>query len=610
MKNTWVMMAACLMGGLSVQAKGVKICFEAETAERCEAPMAVVSNGIEGASGAYLEIPEGAGNPPKLEAGKAVFTVEVPEDGLFTLWCRVWWEGECSNSFNVTVDQVPGLAHHPAAQTREGQAHAHLPQPRGRRAARPGSAQRGQALRAGRDRTRGNAPMTLPRLHTPLRTAFRWGALLTLCAAPTQWTLIQNPRLGPADVLLAVTAGLWGLDILLTRDWRRLRAARPHWTHLLFVLCAGAAVFAAADKKEAVKELIQLIEYFIVGAMVFAEMLKDKGKRINEDSETGVEKRFPFILYPLAFILLLAAVQYFSPDGHPTIRLFAEKKTLDIIVNVLSGWESPLLVGGTFGNRNVLGGFLALALPLCFWSILRPSEKSSRMNTDEHGFCSSIRVHPCPSVVPRILCLALLLLGFTVNLSGASYWAVAGAIAAMAAARGAKWFIPVAAALVLWQGLVLPHLPRENDLCHYESVALYDDAGQPTRRYPEWQAAASMILTHPWLGVGPGNYQKRVGQYYGQVPNATGPAEPDIQNLYLVLGASCGLPALLAFLAVLSTALVAAVKAGRPGAAGAVAAFALTAVWHPLLVRGIGLPLVFVLALSRHMAQEKAKDGR
>ena len=71
--------------------------------------MALVTNGIEGASGAYLEIPEGAGNPPKVTAGKAVFSFEVPEDGQFTLWCRVWWEGECSNSFTVTVDDQPGF---------------------------------------------------------------------------------------------------------------------------------------------------------------------------------------------------------------------------------------------------------------------------------------------------------------------------------------------------------------------------------------------------------------------------------------------------------------------------------------------------------------------
>jgi len=100
--------------GLSVtlcnaRAAGVKICFEAESSGHLEAPMAAVSNGIAGASGAYLEIPEGAGNPPKLNAGKAAFTLDVPADGAFTLWCRVWWEGECSNSFTVTADDQPAF---------------------------------------------------------------------------------------------------------------------------------------------------------------------------------------------------------------------------------------------------------------------------------------------------------------------------------------------------------------------------------------------------------------------------------------------------------------------------------------------------------------------
>jgi hypothetical protein len=123
-----------------------------------------------------------------------------------------------------------------------------------------------------------------------------------------------------------------------------------------------------------------------------------------------------------------------------------------------------------------------------------------------------------------------------------------------------------------------------------------------------------MTLTHPWTGVGLGNYQKHIGQYYAQVPRRTGPAEPDTQNLYLVLASSLGLPGLLAFLAVLAYAASAALRgaAGAApedrrwqawGVAGALGAFAITAVWHPLLVRGIGLPLVFLLALARSVGQ-------
>ena len=102
-------LAVCVLGTYVTQAAGAKICFEAEGSSALELPMAIATNGVAGASGAYLEIPEGAGNPPKVLAGKASFTFDVPDDGLFTLWCRVWWEGECSNSFTVNVDDQPAF---------------------------------------------------------------------------------------------------------------------------------------------------------------------------------------------------------------------------------------------------------------------------------------------------------------------------------------------------------------------------------------------------------------------------------------------------------------------------------------------------------------------
>ena len=80
-----------------------------------EAPLVVVSKDavpagstyVRGASqGKYLEIPEKAGNPPKLEKGFARFEIELPADGAYILWARVWWEGECSNSFMVQIDDA------------------------------------------------------------------------------------------------------------------------------------------------------------------------------------------------------------------------------------------------------------------------------------------------------------------------------------------------------------------------------------------------------------------------------------------------------------------------------------------------------------------------
>jgi O-antigen ligase len=401
--------------------------------------------------------------------------------------------------------------------------------------------------------------MTQQRLHTLLTSFFRFGVLITLCVAPIQWSFEPRPKvhLSPADLCLALTAGVWLLDTFVTRDWNRFLRLPP-WPNLLFVIFASASALTAPDKAAAVKDLIQYAEYFVVGSMLFATFLRD--------DERAIRQALTLLAGVTALILGISLIHYFT-SGTPN-----------------------LLVRGTFGNRNVLGGFLALALPLCFSGVL------------------AVR-----SFLQRAALMTLLFAGFLVNLSGASYFAVAVLIAGLSAARGPRLFIPVAAIMLLWQAYVLPRLPRENDLAHFQSVALYDGSGGVERRYPDWQAAYSMTLTHPWLGVGLGNYQKHVGQYYDNVPRQTGPSEPDIQNLYLVLAASAGVPALLAFLAMLFIAVRSAVAlphrtALASGVAGSLCAFGLVAVWHPLLVRGIGLPLVFLLALAHHLAELTPHD--
>lgn len=409
--------------------------------------------------------------------------------------------------------------------------------------------------------------MTVSRLHRALAALFQAGVLVTLFIAPTQWALEVRPKfyLSPADLALALTAGVWLLDLLATRDWRRLAAALPSWPSLLFVALCAASAAVAPYKALAVKDLVQYAEYFLVGHLLFADFLRS-GPR-------ACRRALAVLCAATAVALILAVVQYADASA------------------------DALHVRGTFGNRNVLGGYLALALPLLFSVAL-----SARLGW------------------PLRLALALLCAaGLTVTLSGAAYFAAVVAIACLAASRGARVFVPVAAALVVWQALVLPRLPRENDLVHFQSVALYSDSGSVERRYPDWQAAYSMALTHPWLGVGLGNYQKHVGQYYDNIPRQTGPSEPDIQNLYLVLAASAGFPALLAFIALLASASRAArdaSSAGRGfeaaaarGSEAALAAFAFTAAWHPLLVRGIGLPLVFILALAHHLSRDEANEA-
>lgn len=110
-----IALSAIVLPIAAIAAPAAKVCVEAETATAVEEPCFKVASdsvpaGTEFAKGAsgdsYLEIPEGRGNPPKVEAGKATVTIEVPKDGAYMLWARVWWEGECSNSFRVKIDDA------------------------------------------------------------------------------------------------------------------------------------------------------------------------------------------------------------------------------------------------------------------------------------------------------------------------------------------------------------------------------------------------------------------------------------------------------------------------------------------------------------------------
>ncbi len=96
-------------------ASAANIVFEAETAAGIEAPM-LLESATDGADaehtasgGSFLHIKEGAGNPPKLDKGFARFEIDVPASGAYRLWARVRWEGECSNSFTVQIDDRPAF---------------------------------------------------------------------------------------------------------------------------------------------------------------------------------------------------------------------------------------------------------------------------------------------------------------------------------------------------------------------------------------------------------------------------------------------------------------------------------------------------------------------
>jgi O-antigen ligase len=396
--------------------------------------------------------------------------------------------------------------------------------------------------------------------------------LAALAVAPTQrGVTVGGAHLSLVDPLLALAAVGWAAKAVVLREWDRV--LRLPWHVWAFVLPAAVSVFAAGRIEPAVRDLAQIGLYFVLAYLVFDDLFHRHPRNLRP--------ALYVLLAVLAANVLLAAGQYLTTDD-------------------------PLRVRGAFDNRNVLGGWLALTLPAAFGVALHV----------ESGWV-------------RAGLLALTLLGLAVILSAAAAAAVLVALLLIAAGRGWPAFAAVVLAAVLGLSVAAPRAGGFRDpaadarLSHeavlFRSVALYDDAGQPSRRYPEWQSAVEMMLTHPWLGEGVGNYQRCVGTYTGSKPRFTGPSEPDIQNLYLVIGSSMGVPALLGFLAMLFVPAAAAGGAGRRldgwrrglawGVAGGIAAFAATAVWHPLLVRGIGPHLVLLLVLGRLLGERGARAG-
>lgn len=380
--------------------------------------------------------------------------------------------------------------------------------------------------------------------------------MITLIIAPSQYgiRLTKETYLSPVDPLV------WGLFlfwlIALVTGSTEWRIFFPPVFAALFVLIGLCSIGKASLRTLAAKEVIQLVEYFVLAYMLFAAQLAERRFR---------RQMLLAFAAVTSLIILLALAQYLTLSTSP---------------------EDGFGVRGTFGNRNVFSGFLALGIPLLYGLALWAPRRSFRT-----WFLVTVAV------------------GLGVTLAGGSLLALFFSLLIISILRGQRAALGFVIALLVVCAL-LPHLPRNNTAIARDSITIYNDAAEVRPRYTEWQAAMEMIREHPWLGVGIGNYQANVGRYYGILPSPPSKAEPDSQNLYLVIAATMGLPGLLAYWGLLLTFIVRAAAAfwcgseerwtrgTAAGLLGSFVAFGISSIWSPLLVRGIGVPLVWMFALA------------
>lgn len=110
------------------------------------------------------------------------------------------------------------------------------------------------------------------------------------------------------------------------------------------------------------------------------------------------------------------------------------------------------------------------------------------------------------------------------------------------------------------------------------------------QRYLEAYAGLSAVAAHPLTGVGPGNYQAHIGEYYQGMPKDN-TLPPGSGIGYAILPASAGLPALCAFLYWLHALWR---RATGQGLRAGVAAVAAGAILSPIFLGTFLLPLALI----------------
>ncbi len=381
-----------------------------------------------------------------------------------------------------------------------------------------------------------------------------------------------------ADILVWGLLALWVLKLIVYRELRATRfwplslLALTVW-YGLSVVQAWKPVGVTVDMNEAVKEMVQLAEYLIAGYLLFA----------NSANRYG-----PFRNMTLAFgaattaVVAIALLQYFNtPEANLPVAGF------------LTASADPMSVKALFSDRNVLGAFLAIALPF-LWGVV---------------LCEK-------NWLVRSWFTLVVLGGFVVVLSGGAMAALLLAVLSISFVRSPKVFVPVLVIILVCALYVWPKLPRNNSAVMLSSVLLYKPVEQGQgwpwqQRYVEWQPALLAMSHSPVFGVGAGNYQNHINQFYREIdkPGGKNYMEPNAINGYAILGVTAGFPAIMALAWVVLDFRRRSVKAYELfenglergvalGLYGALTGFTVAMFFTNIFVRGVGLTFVLLLAMA------------
>lgn len=406
--------------------------------------------------------------------------------------------------------------------------------------------------------------------------------VLTVLVTPTQMAIFIKPGpehtvsdigLSLADVLLALTALVWGIGVIARGQLRQLRW--PPAAAWVFLLLCVPSLFWTASMPQGAAKLAQYIEYFFVAYLVFVNTLATRRARIAV----------------LAALLVGLAVNVFMAYRTYTTEAYSA--------------AFPVHVAGLFGYRNDFGAYLCVLVPVAGALVLLARE-----------------------IWLKVVGLLLLGAAVSVMLAGGPFLGLLlslGVMVGWRAFRALPVYLLLVLALVL---LILPALRYNNREILTKSLFMYNESGKDEdhrveKRFLEWQAALKALdpAQQPYrtqmeyyrkvlLGQGIGMYDKEILRFWERMPRPDEDImEHDTQNQYVVLAISVGFPAALAFIWLLASYGCQARRSllnseddiDQTIAVGAVCAIVATSVaglFGLIIVKGVGLVLVFLAAMA------------
>ncbi|WP_425613400.1 O-antigen ligase family protein [Anatilimnocola sp. NA78] len=334
------------------------------------------------------------------------------------------------------------------------------------------------------------------------------------------------------------------------------------WLALALISLAGSALTASPNRRWAWPDLCVVI---LVGWHVLSAALCDGNERhawnaawqwaaygalaivMRQQLLTGQETRAVVVVMVLlaAAVALHAYYQYFI--GQPALRQEFKNNPQLILdqMGVTAEASGPVLAMAEnrinslepvaeFALTNSLAGFLLpwmlVSLGLAFWLV----QKGESLQT-----------------IAVFLVLAVIISGVLVLTKSRTAWlaAAGGCVLILTFGRRSGWQLdwrwPVGiSAVVLLLGLAAVAFKG------LDAEVLSESPKSVLYRVEYWRATAAMIGDHPWLGVGPGNFQERYAEH--KLPQAS-ETVADPHNFLLEVWSTAGTPALLALVALMFT---------------------------------------------------------